>query len=68
MFMDMRYGIFTKDNFQSVGGCADYRTQTDFLETTIKLRRTFGNAIAIKKANAGKKNVFEGERSVTIPF
>jgi len=68
MFMDTRYGIHTKDNFQSTGGCADYRTQTDFIETTIKLRKTFGNAIHIKSASGGKKNIYKGERTVSLPF
>lgn len=68
MYIESRYSIVTQGNFEAEGGCQTDRTKDGMLETTLKLRRQFGNVIHIKKPTAGKGKLREGERSVTFPF
>lgn len=67
-FFDGRFTFVTKDNFLSHGGCCEYRTIEMMKENTLRLRELFGEAVMIKRATATKKNINEGERSITIPF
>jgi hypothetical protein len=66
--IDFRYTFATKDNFRGSGGCCDYRTNDDMKETTLKLRRLFGDPIQLKKGTSNKKKVIEGERSIIVPY
>jgi len=68
MFIDHRYSFVTQGNFSAEGGCNLDRTKEDMLLTTLKLRKTFGNVIKIKKPTAGKSKLREGERTVSFPF
>lgn len=68
MFIDHRYAFITQGNFSAEGGCNLDRTKDDMITTTLKLRKTFGDAIKIKKPTAGKSKLREGERSVSFPF
>ena len=68
MFIDHRYSFVTQGNFVAEGGCNLDRTKEDMLLTTLKLRKTFGDVIKIKKPTAGKSKLREGERTVSFPF
>lgn len=68
MFIETRYSFVTQGNFEADGGCQLDRTKNTMLETTLKLRRTFGDVIAIKQKTTGKGKLREGERSVVFPF
>ena len=68
MFIDHRYCFVTAGNFSAEGGCNLDRTREDMLLTTLKLRKTFGNVINVKKPTAGKGKLREGERTVSFPF
>ena len=68
MFIDHRYAFITQGNFSAEGGCNLDRTKEDMMTTTLKLRKTFGDVIKIKKPTAGKGKLREGERSVSFPF
>lgn len=68
MFIDHRYSFVTQGNFSAEGGCNLDRTKEDMLHTTIRLRKTFGEVIRIKQPTAGKKQLRQGERTVTFPF
>ena len=68
MFIDHRYSFVTQGNFSAEGGCNLDRTKEDMILTTLKLRKTFGNVIKIKKPTAGKSKLREGERTVSFPF
>ena len=68
MFIDHRYSFVTQGNFSAEGGCNLDRTKEDMLMTTLKLRKTFGDVIKIKKPTAGKSKLREGERTVSFPF
>tara|TARA_R110002153_G_scaffold4216_4_gene20266 strand:+ start:1965 stop:2714 length:750 start_codon:yes stop_codon:yes gene_type:complete len=68
MFIDHRYSFVTQGNFVAEGGCNLDRTKEDMLLTTLKLRKTFGEVIKIKKPTAGKSKLREGERTVSFPF
>ena len=68
MFIDHRYAFITKGNFEAEGGCNLDRTQKDMLETTLRLRKTFGDVVRIKQATAGKGKLRQGERTITFPY
>ncbi len=68
MLIDHRWCFVTQGNFSAEGGCNLDRTREDMLLTTLKLRKTFGNVINVKKPTAGKGKLREGERTVTFPF
>lgn len=68
MFIDHRYAFITKGNFEAVGGCNLDRTQQDMIDTTLRLRKTFGSVVHIKAPTAGKGKLRKGERSITFPY
>jgi hypothetical protein len=68
MYIDQRYSFISIGNFSAEGGCNLDRTKEDMLLTTLKLRKTFGNAITIKKPTSGKGKIREGERTCKFPF
>jgi hypothetical protein len=68
MIIENRYSFVTDGNFEAEGGCQLDRTKSEMLKTTLKLKRTFGDAIHIKRGTSGKSKLREGERTVTFPF
>ena len=69
---DGRFAFVFNDTFQNQGGQSNFRTNETEMKDTIYLRKFFGSAINIKKANkkGPTKNVPKTEyaRTLTIPF
>jgi hypothetical protein len=68
MLINDRYGFFTTANFKSDGGCSLDRNTDSMKKNTLMLREMFGEAVSIKTANIQRKNINEGERSLSFPF
>ena len=66
--MENRWTFKTQDNFKSSGGCSGYRTIDGMKANTLRLKKLFGDAISFKQPSSGKKNIYEGERSISFPF
>ena len=66
--IDRRFTFVTKDNFIGDGGCCEYRTEDMMIENTLRLRKTFGEAVVLKSRAHTKTSVHKGERTIKIPF
>lgn len=67
-FIDKRYSFITKQNFESDGGCSSYRSTEGMKETTITLKKYFGDSIGVKSDGGLRKCVNIGERSFKKKF
>lgn len=67
-FIDERYTAYTLGNFNSGGGCADYRKASDMEYCTTQLMKMFGSAIVPKLPSTTRKNLQKGERLLKVPF
>lgn len=67
-FIDERYTAYTLGNFNSGGGCSDYRKSSDMEFATKELMKMFGGAIVEKIVTTTRKNLQKGERSLKVPF
>ena len=68
MLIDDRYGFWTTTNFKNAGGCARDRNTDKMKKNTLLLREMFGECVCIKTANIQRKNINEGERSLSFPY
>lgn len=65
---DNRFSFFTKANFQGEGGMASERTEEKLMQSTLQLRRYFGEAVNLKSPTGSKLKINQGERSLSFPF
>jgi hypothetical protein len=68
LYQDTRYSFFTKANFVGEGGMASDRTQDKMIESTVQLKKYFGDVVNLKRPSNSKKSVNVGERSIAWPF
>lgn len=72
-WIDMRFNFTQKDTFANVGGQQAYRTNETEKESTMLLRKTFGEVVSLKKDGYGggsvrSKNKNKYGRTISIPL
>lgn len=66
--IDNRYSFISDGNFTAIGGCNGYRTNKSMEDTTLYLRKLFGDAIQLKQPTKSKAKVNKFERSLHFPY